>query len=99
MGVNGSYQSVQYPKWLLGAAALACVLVGFGGSFAVRLKTPEWQTSLLQAQVTQIAATQQRVLTDKADKAMVDAQYAALLRETADIKQMIRDHMSATRAR
>lgn len=95
-------QGVLYPKWLLVAGAFACLLVGFGGSFALKLAAPEAAIATVRAEVTQLAATQQRVLAEKADKVTVDLQYNTLLRELGDMKEgqqtlmaLLRDHMNA----
>ena len=71
-------------SWLVRAAVVA--LVGGCLTFVAAGLT-------LSERVTNIQTTQVRVLAEKADKVYVDAKFDAILRETADIKQMLRDHM------
>jgi len=71
-------------SWLVRAAVVA--LVGGCLAFIAAGLT-------LNERVTNIQTTQVRVLAEKADKVYVDAKFDAILRETADIKQMLRDHM------
>ena len=72
-------------SWLVRAAVVT--LVGGCLAFVAAGLT-------LNERVTNIQTTQVRVLAEKADKVYVDAKFDAILRETADIKQMLRDHMA-----
>lgn len=53
----------------------------------------------LDTRIADVKSVQLRVLTEKADKSTVEAQYAAILREMTDIKALLRDHMVQSRPR
>lgn len=41
MGINGQYSAIQYPRWLLAAAGLACALAGGGVTVGLNWATRE----------------------------------------------------------